>query len=149
MTGTSQATAVATGAAVLIMDYYKNKTARFTIKHLKMTGDIKDSLDGKTSQRRRLNIFKALQARGKKLNFMDEAVDTTGKIFPAENTIPSPAEEPLSRDLAEMKIVNEILENKKEEEKEEEKVKEKVQKRNPSSPKKKVPFLKRWFFNKK
>ncbi len=149
MTGTSQATAVATGAAVLVMDYYKNKTARFTIKHLKMTGDIKESLDGKTSQRRRLNIFKALQARGKKLNFMDEDVDTTGKTFPAENTIPSPTEEPLSRDLAEMKIVNEILENKKEEEKEEEKVKKENQKRNPSSPERKVPFLKRWFFNKK
>ena len=148
MTGTSQATAVATGAAVLIMDYYKNKTARFTIKHLKMTGDIKESLKGKTSQSRRLNIFKALQARGKKLNFMDETVDTTGKIFPAEKSIPAFAEEPLSRELAEIKIVHEILEKEKEEPKEEE-VKKKDQERNPSSRERKVPFLKRWFFNKK
>lgn len=148
MTGTSQATAVATGAAVLIMDYYKNKTARFAIKHLKMTGDIKKNLIGKTSQRRRLNIFKALQARGKKLNFMDEAIDTTGKVFPVEKDIPALITEPLSRDLAEMKIVHEILENKKEKPKEK-KVKEKKQNRNPSSPEKKTPFLKRWFFNKK
>lgn len=152
MTGTSQATAVATGAAVLIMDYYKNKTARFAIKHLKMTGDIKESLMGKTSQRRQLNIFKALQARGKTLNFMDEAVDTKGKVFPAEKEIPGFVEEPLKRELAEIEMVQDILDNEKKDSNEQE-VEEKIipQKRDPSSSaeKRKIPFLKRWFFNKK
>ncbi len=152
MTGTSQATAVATGAAVLIMDYYKNKTARFVTKHLTMTGDIKQSLVGKTSQRRRLNIFKALQARGYALNFMDEKVDTTGKIFTTEKEIPSSVPTPLSRDLADIDQVHKALypENKDSDNQEEKKVKKEDinEARNPSSPKRKnkVPFLKRWFF---
>ena len=76
MTGTSQATAVATGAAVLIMDYYQIKSARFAIKYLKMTGDNKDNtLIGKTSQGLRLNIFNPLgPIKGKELNFKDQIV---------------------------------------------------------------------------
>ena len=110
MTGTSQATAVATGAAVLIMDYYKNKTARFVIKHLKMTGDIKSSLEGKTSQGRGLNIYKALQARGKHLNFMDEDIDTKGRSFSSEKDIADIKEEPFNkRDMADLKMMNEVL----------------------------------------
>ena len=151
MTGTSQATAVATGAAVLIMDYYKNKTASFAIKHLKMTGDIKQSLVGKTSQRRGLNIFKALQARGKKLNFMDEQVDTTGKVFASEKELPASVPTPLSRDLADIDQVHKALyPEKKDSTTKERKVKKEDinEARNPSSPerKNKVPFLKRWFF---
>ena len=155
MTGTSQATAVATGAAVLVMDFYKNKTARFAIKQLKMTGDKNKNLEGKTSQSTRLNIFKALQARGKTLNFMDEPVDTTGKVFASEKGISSFVTEPLSRDLAEMQLVHEALSPKKQDsEKSEKKEVENINKeleRNPSSPesRKKIPFLKRWFFNKK
>ena len=151
MTGTSQATAVATGAAVLIMDYYKNKNAGFAIKHLKMTGDIKQSLVGKTSQRRGLNIFKALQARGKKLNFMDEQVDTTGKVFASEKELPASVPTPLSRDLADIDQVHKALyPEKKDSTTKERKVKKEDinEARNPSSPerKNKVPFLKRWFF---
>ena len=153
MTGTSQATAVATGAAVLVMDYYKNTKARFTIKHLKMTGDIKGTLAGKTSQRRRLNIFKALQARGKKLNFMDEQVDTTGKVFYNEKEIPGVVAEPLSRDLAEIDKVQEVLlepkKNSPNTQEQEVKKEDINENRNPSSREqktKKTPFLKRWFF---
>ena len=150
MTGTSQATAVATGAAVLIMDYYKNKNARFVIKHLKMTGDVKENLKGKTSQGRRLNIFKALQARGYALNFMDEKVDTTGKIFSTEREIPADVPTMLSRDLADIDQVQRVLypEKKDSENQKEKKVKrEDTNVRNPSSPehKAKIPFLKRWF----
>ncbi|MYE07490.1 MAG: S8 family serine peptidase [Oligoflexia bacterium] len=156
MTGTSQATAVATGAAVLVMDYYKNKTAHFVIKQLKMTGDIKQSLVGKTSQRRRLNIFKALQARGKNLNFMDETVvDPSGKIFESDRDISSFVQGgPLSlKDLSEIKMVNEVLQRKPTEvinssKKETVKNKENLG-RNPSSKnQKKQSILKRWFFNK-
>ncbi len=148
MTGTSQATAVATGAAVLIMDYYKNKTARFVIKHLKMTGDLKSSLKGKTSQSRRLNIFKALQARGKGLNFMDEPVDSSGKMFSADKNLSLPATEPLDQDLQDIKIVHEALQEK--EKVNSQKVKNTVEQtqRTLSSPEKqkKTPVLKRWFF---
>ena len=140
MTGTSQATAVATGAAVLIMDYYKNKNAGFAIKHLKMTGDIKQSLVGKTSQRRGLNIFKALQARGKKLNFMDEQVDTTGKVFASEKELPASVPTPLSRDLADIDQVHKALyPEKKDSTTKERKVKKEDinEARNPSSPERK------------
>ena len=65
MTGTSQATAVATGLAVLIMDYYKIHSPGFIIKQMEMTGDLKASLKEKTSQGRRINIYKALAMRGK------------------------------------------------------------------------------------
>ena len=161
MTGTSQATAVATGAAVLIMDYYKNKTARFVIKHLMMTGDIKDDLKGKTSQRRRLNIIKALQTRGKALNFTDQMVDTKGRVFPADQNIVSGTEEPLQQEQAEIQMLDNImnttdqtlLQNRQTAtETEAEPTIEPAKKgRDPSSvvEKKKVPFLKRWFFNKK
>ncbi|MDE0119130.1 MAG: S8 family peptidase [Bdellovibrionales bacterium] len=157
MTGTSQATAVATGAAVLVMDYYKNKTAHFVIKQLKMTGDIKQSLVGKTSQRRRLNIFKALQARGKNLNFMDEAVtDPSGKVFDSERDISSFVQgSPLSlKDLSEIKMVNEVLQEKQSEinpSKKETVKNTKNPGRSPSSKNqnKQTFFLKRWFFNKK
>ena len=154
MTGTSQATAVATGAAVLIMDYYKNygkkDSARFVIKQLKMTGDIKKTLVGKTSERKHLNIFKALQARGKKLNFMDEAVDTKGKSFPSEKGISSFVKEPLKQDIKELKMVHKLLDKpSSKQERQPSSPDKKTQKRDPSSSKKKVPFLKRWFFNKK
>ena len=154
MTGTSQATAVATGAAVLIMDYYKNygkkDSARFVIKQLKMTGDIKKTLVGKTSERKQLNIFKALQARGTKLNFMDEDVDTTGKSFISEKGISSFVKEPLKQDIKELKMVHKLLDSEpsSKQERQPSSPEKKIQKRDPSSSKKKIPFLKRWFFNK-
>ena len=58
------------------MDYYQTKTARFTIKYLKMTGDNKkNTLVGKTSQGLRLNIFNPLgPIKDKELNFKDQIV---------------------------------------------------------------------------
>ncbi len=81
MKGTSQSTAFATGAAVLVADYYKNKKAHFIIQQLKMTGDFRDSLKGKTNQSKSLNIYKAIATRGSKVNFIDQFVDYKGKIF--------------------------------------------------------------------
>ena len=75
MTGTSQATAVATGLAVLIMDYYKIHSPSFIIKQMEMTGDLKASLKEKTSQGRRINIYKALAMRGKRLDMRDQIID--------------------------------------------------------------------------
>ena len=74
MTGTSQATAVATGLAVLIMDYYKIHSPVFIIKQMEMTGDLKASLKEKTSQGRRINIYKALAMRGKRLDMRDQII---------------------------------------------------------------------------
>ena len=152
MTGTSQATAVATGSAVLIMAYYKNKTARFALKHLKMTGDIKDHLKGKTSQRRRLNIFKALQARGKTVNWTDEEVDAKGKIFPAGREISSAMQAPLQQEQTELDIIHKIIGGSALPSKGEQggpvQQAEKTE-RSPSSNKKKAPLLKRWFWGKK
>ena len=74
MTGTSQATAVATGLAVLIMDYYKIHSPGFIIKQMEMTGDLKASLKEKTSQGRRINIYKALAMRGKRLDMRDQVI---------------------------------------------------------------------------
>ena len=148
MTGTSQATAVATGAAVLIMDYYKNKTARFVLKHLKMTGDLKDSLKEKTSQSRRLNIFKALQARGTGLNFMDQPVDSGGKIFDSKKHISKISKQPFDQDLEEIQIVQKALmlpiENKQMERKTAAAKVEK-QAKTHQQDQKKTPQLKRWF----
>ena len=152
MTGTSQATAVATGSAVLIMAYYKNKTARFALKHLKMTGDLKDHLKGKVSQRRRLNIFRALQARGKTVNFADEEVSAKGKIFPAGRELSSTIQEPLQQEQAELKMIDNIIgESSQPQGSRSTAQAEPSHKssRSPSSNPKKAPLLKRWFWNKK
>ena len=153
MTGTSQATAVATGSAVLIMAYYKNKTARFAIKHIKMTGDIKDHLKGKTSQRRRLNIFKALQARGRTVNFSDEEVSAKGKIFPAGRDISSATKAPLQQEQVELDMIHKIIgqstQHSAQQTGEPTEAQTENSKRAPSSKKKKAPLLKRWFWNQK
>ncbi len=159
MTGTSQATAVATGAAVLIMDYYKSRTARFAIKHLKMTGDIKDQLQGKTSQRRRLNIFRALQARGKTVNFMDEKVDFGGKQFlhavgedgeplPSGRAISSFDRAPLQEEQRELDMISHIMNTQTAQEQNATEEPAQTKSRSPSSNQKKTPFLKRWFLKK-
>ena len=161
MTGTSQATAVATGAAALIMAYYKNKTAVFTIKHLKMTGDIKHQLKGKTSQRRRLNIFKALQARGKTVNFMDIAVadPQCGDDYLVRETdqdgnpLPSPKSDPacapkLLQVQKEVEMLGKISKISSIGATQRQTAGVKSD-RELSSAEKKPSFLKRWFWNKK
>ncbi len=61
MTGTSQATAFVTGAAVLVMAH-KNlyNSAEEVKKYILATGDSTSSLVGKTRTSRQLNLFKAL-----------------------------------------------------------------------------------------
>ena len=159
MTGTSQATAVATGAAVLIMDYYKSKTARFAIKHLKMTGDIKNQLHGKTTHRRRLNIFRALQARGKAVNFMDEKVDFGGKKFlhalsedgealPPGRALSSFDQTPLQEEQRELDMISQIMDTQTDPKQNPKNEQAKTKNRAPSSNQKKIPLLKRWFLKK-
>lgn len=71
MTGTSQATAFVTGAAVLVMahkDLYNKATE--VKKYILSTGDSNSSLVGKTGTSRQLNLFKALTIlEGQKTGF--------------------------------------------------------------------------------
>ncbi len=61
MTGTSQATAFATGVAVLIMSSHPElKTPAAIIKHLIQTGETAGELKGKTRTRAVLNAYRAL-----------------------------------------------------------------------------------------
>lgn len=61
MTGTSQATAFATGVAVLVMASHPNlKTPAQIIEHLISTGETTASLRGKTRTRSTLNAYRAL-----------------------------------------------------------------------------------------
>ncbi|MGE4132843.1 MAG: S8 family peptidase [Bdellovibrionales bacterium] len=70
MTGTSQATAFATGVAALIMANNSNlRRAEHIIKYLTKTGDDDERLAGKTRYRKRLNSYKALAIQDGDLSF--------------------------------------------------------------------------------
>lgn len=70
MTGTSQATAFATGVAALVMANNANlRKADQIIKYLTQTGDTDDKLIGKTIYRKRLNSYKALAIKDSDLDF--------------------------------------------------------------------------------
>lgn len=71
MTGTSQATAFVTGAAVLIKAHHPHFTYQEVKKHILVTGDTEQSLVNKTRTARRLNLFKALV-------MMDSTTSLTG-----------------------------------------------------------------------
>jgi subtilisin family serine protease len=60
MTGTSQATAFVTGAAVLVMSHHRSFSAEEVKKYILATGDSQQSLLAKTRTSRQLNLFKAL-----------------------------------------------------------------------------------------
>lgn len=77
MTGTSQATAYVSGVAALVLAHHTDYKPIQVSKYLKTTGDIVDSLKGKTRYNRRLNSYKAL-------SMLDSGVSATGVI--AENT---------------------------------------------------------------
>lgn len=80
MTGTSQATAYVTGVGVLILanniDYKPFEVA----KHLKNTGDIVDSLKGKTRYARRLNSYRALSILDSNVGAMGVIADNTANV---------------------------------------------------------------------
>lgn len=60
MTGTSQATAFVTGAAVLVKAHHPDFSAYEVKKYILATGDANASLVAKTRTARRLNLYKAL-----------------------------------------------------------------------------------------
>lgn len=77
MTGTSQATAFVTGAAVLVMAKKETSNPEEVKKYILSTGDAKSSLISKTRTNRQLNLYKALTV-------LDSAEEASGVI--AANT---------------------------------------------------------------
>ena len=76
MTGTSQATAFVSGVAALIMAHNSDYDASKVAKYIKNTGDVVDSLKGKTRYKKKLNSYRAL-------SILDQGVSATGVV--AEN----------------------------------------------------------------
>ena len=106
MTGTSQATAIAAGLAVLVMDYYKIRSARFVINQLKNTGDLKSSLKGKTRFSQRLNIARALAMRGSRVNAWDQMVRGASILHNEEKHRAEKIKEPLEKDINELNLLH-------------------------------------------
>lgn len=77
MTGTSQATAFVTGAAVLVKAHHPEFTAYDIKKYILATGDANAALLAKTRTARRLNLYKAL-------TMLDGGLTASGIV--AENT---------------------------------------------------------------
>ncbi len=73
MTGTSQATAFVSGVASLIMAHNRDYSASQVAKYIKNTGDVVDSLKGKTRFNRKLNSYRAL-------SILDHNVAATGVV---------------------------------------------------------------------
>lgn len=73
MTGTSQATAFVSGVAALIMAHNRDYKATQVAKYIKNTGDVVDSLKGKTRFNRKLNSYRAL-------SILDHNVSATGVV---------------------------------------------------------------------
>jgi subtilisin family serine protease len=83
MTGTSQATAFATGVAALVMANNPSlRKADQIIKYLTKTGDDDERLAGKTRYRKRLNSYKALAIQDSDLAFNGTHIDNAGAFSP-------------------------------------------------------------------
>lgn len=73
MTGTSQATAFVSGVAALLMAHNPDFDADQVAKYIKQTGDVIESLKGKTRYNRKLNSYRAL-------SILDQNVGATGVV---------------------------------------------------------------------
>lgn len=77
MTGTSQATAYVSGVASLVLAHHEDYKPIQVSKYLTNTGDIVDSLKGKTLYNRRLNSYRALTILDKGIGAMGVIADNT------------------------------------------------------------------------
>ena len=92
MTGTSQATAVVTGAAALVRTKYPDYTAAQVIRALSESGDYDPlRLKGKTNSQKRLNIYRALSIMGEGTSVSGIIPKNTAQIKSSTFTIESPA----------------------------------------------------------
>lgn len=96
MTGTSQATAFATGVAALVMANNSGMRKAVEIKkYLTQTGDDDMKLAGKTRWRKRLNSYKALAIQDSDLAFNGVKVDNASSFSKNEFASPSTKEDEL------------------------------------------------------
>ena len=96
MTGTSQATAFATGVAALVMSNNSGMRKAGEIKkYLTQTGDSDEKLAGKTRWRKRLNSYKALAIQDADLAFNGVKVDNASSFNKNEFASPSAKEDEL------------------------------------------------------
>jgi thermitase len=87
MTGTSQATAFASGVAALVMaNNPQLRKAAEIRKYLTQTGDTDEKLAGKTRWKKRLNSYKALAIQDSDLAFNGMKVDNASSFKPLEFT---------------------------------------------------------------
>ena len=85
MTGTSQATAFATGVAALVMANNQSlRKADLMVKYLTKTGDVDENLIGKTAYARRLNSYNALAIQDQDLSFNGAKTDNAAAFKPAQ-----------------------------------------------------------------
>lgn len=80
LTGTSQATAFVTGAAVLVMAHRPTFSVDDVKKYILATGDSKTSLLAKTRTSRQLNLFKALTILDQNVSFSGVVAANTGEM---------------------------------------------------------------------
>jgi subtilisin family serine protease len=81
MTGTSQATAFVSGVAALLMAHNPDFDANQVAKYIKQTGDVMESLKGKTRYNRKLNSYRAL-------SILDQNVGATGVVAGNTSNLP-------------------------------------------------------------
>ncbi len=122
LTGTSQSTAVVTGAAVLSMAWYRKQNpppgnlkqknsykvamARRVKKCLKMTGQKSKNLEGETRYGYRLNIYNCLgPMKSHELNFRDQIVKSPSHCEPGNKNMNQKCT-PLQTDLRELEVFN-------------------------------------------
>lgn len=84
MTGTSQATAFATGAAALVMAHKQSFKAEDVKKYILATGDAQTQLASKTRTSRQLNLYKALTILDSGISVSGVSVVNTQKKFTLE-----------------------------------------------------------------
>lgn len=84
MTGTSQATAFVSGVAALLMAHNPDFDANQVAKYIKNTGDVVESLKGKTRYNRKLNSYRAL-------SILDKNVGATGVVANNTTNLPKKA----------------------------------------------------------
>ena len=90
MTGTSQATAFATGVAVLLKANRSDlATPEELIEHLMATGETSGQLQGKARSRAVLNSYRALAIYGEDVNAAGVVAENEEEIDPSSYTLPT------------------------------------------------------------
>jgi len=101
MTGTSQATAFVTGAAVLIMAHHPEFSYLDVKKYILATGDVEPSLIAKTRTSRKLNLFKSLAMMDSTLSLTGLKGNSKSQLIGSEEPLPKLGGDPNESSLHE------------------------------------------------